>query len=271
MSSEYNENEVVRELAAATVGVQKVTPFAVPHAVVPSGYEINSLERFLPAPLSIGFQPKFVEPESFNRYVNEHKSDNTRIYSNEASGVVVGVIDHVAKDSPSWMKHRPTLILTHTPEWTAWIGANRKQFSQVEFAEFLEEHAGEISEPTAASMMDVALSLKAKNDVAFSSAVRLDNGQASLAYEENIRGQTGTGNIDIPTRFKLIVPVFKGVAPFVLDALLRWRFTKEKGVTFHYVIQKWEKAKEQSFREVLAGIADTTGIKPFVGVGFAQE
>ncbi len=260
-----NVNQTVRDLAAALAIVQRVTPEAIPHAIVPEGYKTESLEKLLPAPLAISFAPGFVEPESFNRYINEHKSDNTRIYGAEDKGVVVGVVDHVAKGAPSWQKHQPRLVLTETPEWKAWIGANRKVFSQVDFAEFLEERSAEITEPSAASMMDVALTLKAKNDVAFSAAVRLENGSVSLGYEENIRGVAGNGSIEIPTRFKITVPVFKGVAPFILECLLRWRFTKEHGVTFHFVVQKWEKAKEQAFKDVLMGIEQTTGIKPFVG------
>jgi uncharacterized protein YfdQ (DUF2303 family) len=258
--------KLISDLTAALVEPIDI-PSVRQHRVLPAGLKTEDLEYLLPAPTRIRFKPAFVEPESFNRYVNEHKNDDTRVFGNEEASSIVAVIDMSKKDGPSWHGHQPVLKLAKTPEWLAWMKSHRQTFIQEAFAEFLEEHASEISEPTAAVMLEIAMTLKGKNDVSWSSATRLDNGAVSLGYSEEVRGVAGKGDLEIPTRFKISVAVFKGTAPFILECLLRWRFTKEDGVTFTYIVREWEKAEQQAFCDVLGIVCAATAIKPFVGPG----
>jgi uncharacterized protein YfdQ (DUF2303 family) len=262
-----NESETIRDLSVSIGETRRVNSESIPHAIVPNGYTVTDLERLLPTPARIRFKPAFVEPESFNRYVNEHKNEDTRVFGNEESSSIIAVVDMSKKDGPAWHGHQPVLKLAKTPEWFAWMKSNRQTFTQESFAEFLEEHASEIFEPSAATMLEIAMTLKGKNDVSWSSATRLDNGAVSLGYSEEVRGVAGKGDLQIPTRFKISVVVFKGTAPFILECLLRWRFTKEDGVTFTYIVREWEKAEQQAFRDVLAMVYNATEIQPFVGPG----
>lgn len=257
-----NDNETMRQVAISSTQARNIASERQ-FITVPAGTEVRDLEALLPAPTRIRNTPVFSEPESFHRYFNQFKDATSRIHASEARESVFGIIDASHKDMPQWESHTPQLKLTPTPEWTTWLQFNRKAMGQQEFAEFIEERAGEISSPSSEDLQQVALTLKVRNNVTFDSKIKLENGSASFTYSEDIKGVTERNDLEIPTKFVIQLAAFKGTAPFNLECLLRWRF-KDGSVTFHYVIQKWEKAKEQAFKDVLATIFDATEVSPLV-------
>lgn len=258
-----NVNQTVRDLAAALATARRVTPEAVPHVIVPQGYEVSSLERLLPAPVRIRAKPTFNHPDSFINYVNEFRGDETRIFACEKKGILTAAIDHPGRCAPTWSEHHATLALEPTPEWLAWVGIHRKEVRQVAFAEFIEEHTSEILEPSGAEMLEVALTLQNNRTAAVKSAIRLESGTVQFRWEEEDAVRAGKdGGVEIPTRFRIAVAPFKGLAPFKLDVLLRYRVSKESGVSFICVLKDHEKAAERGFLEVANLVKDGTEIEP---------
>ncbi len=262
MSNPTTENQIVRDLDIISQVHNTIVSGAKPHLVLPEGFKATDLEHLLPAPVRTKHSPKFNEPESFIRYVKEFSKPGTKIYASEKAKTFTGTIDHDTPDTTAWREHRPELHLTLTPEWEAWIGANKRPFGQVEFAEFIEERAKEITTPTSAAMTEVALTLNARRDIGIKSAHRLDNGAMAIVYDESIRATTD-GNVEIPTQFKITISPFKGLQPFELNCFLRYRLN-DKSLSFHYSIQFWEKAVEQAFKDIVKMVGEGTGFAPLL-------
>lgn len=261
MSTE-NVNQTVRDLAAALSPHRTAQDGGAPYVVLPEGYRTADLESLGPAPLRTRASPSFDEPASLSAYVNAHKTPDSVIYADLRALSLTAVIDHHTASKTAWGSHLAHLGLRTTPEWDAWTKNNNKPLSQVEFGEFLEEHAAEVVEPT--NMLEVALGLEAHRDTKVKSAVRLDNGAVSLVYDEEVRANVRGKDSAIPSKFVIAVAVFRGLLPFKLNCLLRWR-QADGAVKFSYVIQHLERAREQAFAEACDLIRERTGISPLLG------
>ena len=105
--------------------------------------------------------------------------------------------------------------------WKTWASKSEKQFTQSDFAEFIEGNNADILEPSGADMLEVARDLKASNGCNFESKVTPKNGQIQMRYTEQIDGKVGTGGLEVPEFFKLSIPVFYGEEPITISARLR--------------------------------------------------
>jgi uncharacterized protein YfdQ (DUF2303 family) len=118
---------------------------------------------------------------------------------------------------------------------------------QEEFAIFIEDNIADVVEPSGDTLLQVALTLQAKNEVNFSSSRRLDNGQVQLAYSETIDARAGTGAIEIPHRFAIGARLFKNGDGYKVYARLKYRLGGGK-VKFWYELERPENAIEDAFK-----------------------
>ena len=175
-----------------------------------------------------------------------------------------------------WGDHRVVLALESSPEWARWTGNAGKDLPQVQFAEFLEENAPDVVVPAAAAkapnsaqMLDVALTLQAKTEVAFSSGVRLSNGQAQLQYHEVINATAGAdGKLEVPERFYLSLRPFVGVSAYLVEARLRYRISGGK-LTFRYDLARLHRVIEDVCKDTVQQLSE--GLKLPVLIGEAPE
>lgn len=180
----------------------------------------------------------------------------TAVFNDQRSTGVTGA---------GWRDHRAEYKAEFTPEFTCWLTANRKQFSQSEFAEFIEDNFADITEPGAQFLLDVATSLQAKTDINFSSAKRLQNGQVQLAYTENIDARAGVnGALEIPKEFALGLRIFKNGAGYKLKARLKYRLNSGS-VKFWFEIDRPERAVEDAFAGYVDQVRETSGYVVLVG------
>ncbi len=136
---------------------------------------------------------------------------------------------------------------------------NGKREAQMEFAEFIEDNAPDIVEPDSATMLEVARDLSAKTDVDFASAIRLQNGQVQFKYSEQIKGTYGSGNLDVPERFTISIPVHIGSERVGITARLRYRIASGK-LTFWYDLLRADMIERNAFLAVRKAIGDTLGV-----------
>lgn len=220
----------IADLARASVAPQYVPITQPAFVVVPPGHTLQSLEEMQPAPQRIRRSPVLRTADAFITYVKAFASSDARIYANEETLKLVGVLDHPSASSPAWGQHTPQLQLKATREWQAWLAASGKRLDQVAFAEFIENHLPEIAEPAGADLLAMVKGLDIRKAVQFQSSIRLDNGQVQLTYIEDVSGTAAKGTATIYDTFVLGLAPFEGAPQYRLTARLRYRLDAGKVV-----------------------------------------
>ncbi|HYE29953.1 MAG TPA: DUF2303 family protein [Methylomirabilota bacterium] len=239
---------------------------AIPYAIVPAGYQFQSLEHLLAAPRRVRAAVAVPEVNSFIRYVNEFKCEDTRIYIDVDNKRVEAVIDHPAKGKPSWACHRVVLAVSHSPEFDAWKKASGTAFTQTHFAEFIEDRMNEFVRPAAAEIYEVATTLQVSERVEFKRAIRLDNGASKLIFNKASEATAGDNeSVEVPKIFELGIPVFRGEEPRSITCKLRYRLN-DGAVTFSYHIVDLPKIIQTAFEFLATDIETQTGITPLNGI-----
>lgn len=190
--------------------------------------------------------------DSFVEYFNRYATESSTIFVDDKTSVFTAVLDyHDDPAKPAWKRHTANYSCPKTKEWGSWIECNNKKMTQEEFALFIEDNLKEIIKPNGADMLQIAANLKAKNDVDFKSAIRLDNGQVQFAYTETVSGQAGlNGQMQIPEKIKLIIaPYFKGAA-YEIEARFRYRITPQ-GLQMWYTLIRPHIFSDDAFTDIV--------------------
>lgn len=259
---------------AAQIPEQNLNPIATELLVFPDK-TLVPLEKYADRPRRKRAMVQVDDGESFVRYVNNHKQPGTALYgranlSGGSFAAVIdgheGAVDGSPEQRPAWGEHRVSYVMEQTPEWKRWIGSNGQPISQQAFAEFIEDMLADIQKPSGIDMLEIAKSLVMKNDVNFSSALRLDNGQVQLSYVETVEQKAGQGGaMTVPTEFELALQPFVGSPRYLVKARLRTKLTPQRTVQFTYLLDRPHKVVETAFKEVREKIAADTSLPVLLG------
>lgn len=254
--------------------------------VVPDGYQvlIEDTQTYSPHPRRKTGTVRPHTVEALTAYLQRHRQPASTVWVHPTSGNIVAVIDdhegepgpliviedgksveldHDDRGNPGHGEHRADLQLEHTPEWKFWIGHDGEAFSQSGFAEHIEDGAKEIVEPSPAALLEVASTFHAKSDVQFRQATRLQDGTVQFQYDEVIAASAGkSGEITIPSEFKLAVAPFVGEPKYAVTARLRYRLSVGK-LTLSYRIER----PHDVVRDALDGVRERLAAE-FPGVVF---
>jgi uncharacterized protein YfdQ (DUF2303 family) len=245
----------IERLGALTVAAANVRSIGDAHfLILPPEYKhvdvTKAIEGALPEPYRKSGTIVLSDLPSFLEYVADQAAlDSCYIYAHPDTRALVAVLnDHAqsATGMPAWRDFRVSYTAELSREFSAWFKNDRKVMEQEEFAVFLEDNVADISEPSGETMLQVALTLQAKTEVAFSSHRRLDNGQVQLTYTENIDARAGAGDIMIPREFALGLRLFKNGEGYKVRARLKYRLGASK-VKFWYELDRVENAIEDAF------------------------
>lgn len=209
-------------------------------------------------PVRIESKPVFRDRVSFLVYVERFRSPETLVFGDLGRGTITADLDYHGVGAPSNRTHSATLQFQHSPEWLAWVKNEKRKIGQVEFAEFLEEHIGEIAKPNDGSIADACAELVAKKDVEFKSGVNLRNGSHTLEYSESVREVVRPGKIGVPDAFTLLLRPYTHSQPVIQEAKLRYRIDGGK-LQFEYVLLKREETLENAFRAEVVEIEAALG------------
>ena len=204
--------------------------------------------------------------KSFLDYWKLYSDSDSRAFADRDKSLISAVLDYHQTgepQSPRWGSHRLMLTLRFTEEWKTWTGKNGVKMTQAEFAEFLEDNALDIIEPSSATMVECASTLQAKNEVEFEQATNLQSGQVQMRYKEEIRGSWSNGNIEIPKRFSILVPIYDGQEAVKVDARIRYRLSGSK-LTFWYQLHYKERLERAAFAAIVEQVA-AGGVSIFNG------
>lgn len=167
---------------------------------------------------------------SFCDYIAAHSNPDdpdacTYINPNPgAERVAVCVLDDHNIDEPGWGRHTATLDLALDPAFKAWRTADGVLMAQAEFAEFIEDHLPEITDPDGATLLEIVSTITASSSVQFLSAERLADGTRKFTWSEDQTATAGTsGELEIPETFTIAVPVYLHSGPVQMTARLRYR------------------------------------------------
>jgi uncharacterized protein YfdQ (DUF2303 family) len=255
MNQEFNHTAMDAG-AALTVPRYVGTPgTGHPYAILPEGYRAESLAGMLGAPLRRKGTTDLLDEASFIAYVNDEKTEGmTRIFGVKATPRFVAVFndeghsDHTAK----W-----TCPLSR--EWKAWMESNKKPFGQTAFAQFLETRRLDISEPSAADMLEIAQSIEATSAGSFASKINRTNGNLVFGYTENTNATAGGGRLEVPEKFTIAIPVFDGGEKWKIDAFLRYRI-KDGELALWFELDNPERALETAVNDVWERVQTQTAL-----------
>ncbi|MBC7604330.1 MAG: DUF2303 family protein [Ramlibacter sp.] len=262
---------LARVLPTALVFPSMIDPsvmqFAVPNAMTLK--EID-LERLLPSPRRTVAVAKFSDAASFIAYVLTHKEVGTTAWCKFDPQTFAlsfaAVIDEHAAGVPGWRSHRAEYTPDMSAEWKAWKGKHAIGFSQVDFAEWLEEHAEDIAAkagmPTGLDMLTMATNFHSNEERVLKSSVKLQSGGVRLTYTAD--ADTGTvESMQMFDRFALGIPVFQGREGWGMEARLKYR-VKAGSVSFFYELVRADRVHLADAKELIDQIRDAIGDVPLL-------
>ncbi len=256
---------------------------------IPEGMRLQTLKAltdlYLPKPDRREGTATLETVESFCRYMNRFKNDNSIVFATEEDPTLRGIVDHhVAGDDPTaarFCKHRATYKFPFSDEWIAWDAANDSEMTQGDFAEFLEDQLLDVIDPddagstaaaftsklgiklaTPAQLLDLSKGLAVRLDGTAAQKVNLSTGESALSFKEEHTNEQGEP-LHVPGGFVIGIPVFRGGAAYQLCARLRYRV--RGNVTWTIKMHRGDLVFRHAFEEACDKVAADTELPVLQG------
>lgn len=237
---------------------------AVPQALDPGKVHVIALGRGefrqidLTGPEHTGKPPRksgtttVRDVDSFLAYFDKHGNDDSEVYADVERRTITAVLDaHTAEDA-RWGGHRLQLSLRETMAWRAWTSMDGQLVPQGQFAEFIEDNLVDLVEPDSATMLELAQSFEATTSAEFQSSQRLDSGQRTFTYAEEVQAKAGhKGEITIPATLVLALAPFEGTERYKVTARFKYRLDRQKGeLRLGFKIERPEDILTAAFNDI---------------------
>ncbi len=198
--------------------------------VVPDGCTLKTIDpddRYLEAPRQVAGSVTVGDVASFQAYVSEfYDSYTTTAWVDAERFRVDALLNDAHNGNPAWRDHRATLQLVKTQEWERWRGLNTSMVDQERFARHIEVSEEDITDPSAADLLEIASSFYATTSAEVRSAKRLHSGETQLEWIEETNATAGNKKqLAVPKEFTLRIAPFVGENPVDVRALFRYRLT----------------------------------------------
>lgn len=268
-------SETLRDLVnlgRLSVEPKEVTGGTVPYIIIPNDSRVEDLSKFkfndhAERPERIKANVSVLDPESFCEYYKLFADDNSRIFASEPERRVMAILDYHEsattdadkQEWPRWCAHKLTLTLRLSEEWVTWCQYNGLHMTQMAFAEFLEQAGLDVTDPSPATMAEVARDLEARTDVEFSGGAKTNSGAIVLKYSETTKASMANGTLSVPETFRITLPVFIGGEPINVLALLRYRLNGGK-LSLFYSLVRPEAAIREAFLAARDFISSELGV-----------
>lgn len=230
-----------------------------PVAIVPNGYTVQvlNLDKYLDRPRRTDGTFAAATIEAFLEYFDRFQDDHSVILADPTQNSLLAILDYHAPLIPAFCGHKITFKLQKTQEWAKFLDRDGKEFTQLEFAEFVEDMQSYFFSPPAGEMLDVSRHLSARKSAEFQSGIRLSNGAVQLEWVETVKGTVGTGKTEVPEEFTIGLIPFRGAAPIQQRARLRYRINNGT-LTFQYRLNEPHRVAEATFRDAVSRVAAET-------------
>jgi uncharacterized protein YfdQ (DUF2303 family) len=260
------DTDAIIESAHAT-GVPHEPPGlceGAPVVVLPKGYTATPVPGWRKQPIRASGTVQCETLESLCRYVLEFKTLDSRVFVSMQKGVVTAVLDYHASDGTTggWCEHRCTLVPIKSDAFERWEKVNGKPMSQSEFALFLENNLQHIFEPSGADLLGIINAFEVDGAMSFSKVQRLQDGSVKMAFSNETRAKSG--DVNVPTKFAISVPMFLGDDAIPITARLRYRLGAGGDLKLWFELEELPEARMRAFNAMVARIAQVTEIVPFL-------
>ncbi len=267
--TENTEADAVAALAAKASGAHVVkSSDDREFLIVPSGFSEKEVSDAYGLKLA---KPKYIKQtvtietaDSLVDYVNRFKGADTMLFAEISSNRIMALVDYHAPAGAAHVAHRAKLELPFSEEWQLWTKISGKLMSQLEFARFLEENATDVRAPDAGELLDACRDLQVRRKVNFTKAVRTASDNENFEYSEETNTTSKKGDLELPTKFKLGLPVYFGDAETEVFAFLRWKMD-EGALTLGIQLHRTEHVRQAVFKQIVVDIAGRTTLPAVFG------
>lgn len=254
-----NQLETATALAAASLNVREID--GVPFLALHKDFSPHSLGSYLSKPARKSGNTNVQDAAGFLAVFKRHRNENsTVIYADRNRAIFEAVFNDHSEAEAGWRDHTCRYTCPKSKEWKTWRENDGRKMSQEQFAHFIEQNLVDITEPNSAAMLEISRELVARKSANFSSSIRLSNGSHQFNYDEEIRGSTKSGNIEVPETFKIGIPVFLNGEGYAIEARLRYRI-KENHLEMWYELIRAHDVYEAAFDQIFVHIAAETGME----------
>lgn len=245
-----------------------------PLALVREGFQIKDLSHHLqPTPNALA---RLQDVDSFIQYVNRYSTADTLLGVEPESAQFTATFDYHAEppqDRGSLTAaarasmcrprdHTATLTLIKSPELREWEKAFGKWHAQEDLAEWLEDHAHQVTDPGHADILTIARELSINSDVTYTKAQRANDGGYDFQYKEDTTG--AAGELSIPGKITINIPLYLGDVATPIESLLRYRL-RDGAAVFYIRPLRLEEMLRYAIEQIRAKITQET--KHYIHVG----
>lgn len=262
MTETHNEAQteaaVIADLATQAAITEKLEPGRLYKFRDGDGGEhILSTDQYAGRPARKESVISVTDAESFTAYLDKHGlAEETEITALSSQSKFLAVINAGTPDEAGWGDHTVTLALRPSEEWGAWTSRSGKLMNQADFAEFIEDNAENIVEPSSAEVLEIAQSLQIKRGVEFEQGQRLADGNVQFGYRETTTATAGTvGQLTIPATLTLGLRPFADGEAYKVTAHFRYRLQGNQ-LALGFKVQDATKVREDAFKAIAGGIRE---------------
>lgn len=261
---------LLQTIAAIGMPKKNPDPDGKHYAVVPIGWDCLSLPTS-ELPLRPAATAKMRDAASFISYWLDHAVDRSRIYASLDPAFFLAVFDDFdsaaanldgdVAEQADWRGFRCEFKVPASREWGIWTEKNRKTMTQLAFAEFLQDNLPDVTEPTGAELLEMALNFEASSAGAFIASQRLHDGSHNLTWKAD---NNASGTVKLPEFITLSIPVFENEEASLITARLRYR-VKDGSLVIWYELVRPHKVLEAAFRSTWLRIEQATSARVLLG------
>lgn len=234
-------------------------------AFVPEGYNLKDISDPARLPDRVRQDVAVDDRASLIAFVNRFSNSDTVLFADFDALTISAVIDFHTSNEPAVAPRAGDFVarfkLLPSEEFLRWDKMEGEMWPQAVFAEFLDENSMNISDPEPATMLEISRELEATIGAVFKAKVSLQNGDRAFTYETETKTK---GDLVVPKRFTLCIPLFNGEGPELLEANFRFRPTGE-GLTLGFFWHRVEVRRRAFFNEIAAAVSEGTGRPVFNG------
>lgn len=298
-----------------TLDLSKVNPLLTPVAVTtPTNRTVQllnddlvkTLERFKPTQRKGTANLK--DLTSLIDWVNRFKGETTALFADPDTSApkIVAIADYHAEGpvtidgengdpTARHCQHKATFAFPISDEWKAWTRVSGEPMTKENLAEFIDEHALDVLDPTPAmiagkvteqtqdwekrlitiahkidgrfgqlqQLMQMSRQFTVHETSNISVTTNRDTGESEISFVNEHKDQSGN-KLKIPNLFTIAIPVFVGSTPYRMA--VRFRYRKVGGdVRFILQIYNADKVFKAAMQDAVSHVTEETKIPAFYG------
>jgi hypothetical protein len=227
--------------------------------------------------------------QSFTDWLKNNTTDTAPVFAAgsetlsenwaEPELALIGIGNYSSGMDPQWHDLKAVYHFPVTAAWIAWCNGNACWMTQAQFAEFMEEHLYEVSEPLSGEPLSEAVTRMIESlggtksvgspsqmfEVAHGVAITMtdsvevevnrSSGERVLKFTEQHTGKGGRP-LAIPRFFYIRLPIFHGEAPQLIGVLLRYKNAGGGCVQWSYELFAPELVVQQAFEQAAQVVID---------------